>query len=247
MFSDWPTIPQLYVDGEFVGGADIVRELDQSGELREALGAPEPSPPAITITAAAAEQFRAAFEGADIDEADVLRLTIDARFRNDLSIGAPRPGDLVVQTAGLELVVDAQTARRAQGLVIDFVETDQGAGFKIENPNAPADVRELPVTELAARLERARAAGETLHLYDVRQPHEHAIAKIEGATLLDADVADAIEALPRDTPIYFHCHHGVRSLRAAQHFIELGFAEVYNVSGGIDAWSQHVDPDVARY
>ncbi len=38
-FSDWPTIPQLYVKGEFVGGCDIVREMDQSGELEELLQA----------------------------------------------------------------------------------------------------------------------------------------------------------------------------------------------------------------
>ena len=36
-FSDWPTIPQLYVNGEFIGGCDIVTELYQSGELKEAL------------------------------------------------------------------------------------------------------------------------------------------------------------------------------------------------------------------
>ena len=36
-FSDWPTIPQLYVAGEFVGGADIVREMFQSGELKTLL------------------------------------------------------------------------------------------------------------------------------------------------------------------------------------------------------------------
>jgi len=38
VFSNWPTIPQLYVAGEFVGGADIMREMYQSGELRKILG-----------------------------------------------------------------------------------------------------------------------------------------------------------------------------------------------------------------
>jgi monothiol glutaredoxin len=38
-FSSWPTIPQLYVNGEFVGGADIMREMYQSGELQKLLGA----------------------------------------------------------------------------------------------------------------------------------------------------------------------------------------------------------------
>ena len=46
---------------------------------------------------------------------------------------------------------------------------------------------------------------------------------------------------------YFHCHHGIASKRAAQRFIELGFREVYNLAGGIDAWSKDVDPSVKRY
>ena len=39
-FSDWPTIPQLYVRGEFVGGSDIMMEMFESGELQELIGAP---------------------------------------------------------------------------------------------------------------------------------------------------------------------------------------------------------------
>ncbi|HLT34629.1 MAG TPA: Grx4 family monothiol glutaredoxin [Enhygromyxa sp.] len=249
LFSDWPTIPQLYVGGEFVGGADIIRELDQTGELAATLGA-EPTafePPTVTITDAAAEQFRAAFAGPDIDESDRLRLTIDSRFRNDLSIGAQRPGDLAVQANGLTLLMDRKSARRAGGLTIDFVETAEGVGFKIDNPNAPPEVRAISVRELARRLKEAEAAGTPLQLYDVRTPGERAIAAIPGGVLLDAEVAEQIDTLARDTPLYFHCHHGGRSQRAAEHFIGLGFREVYNVTGGIDAWSQEVDPSVERY
>lgn len=43
------------------------------------------------------------------------------------------------------------------------------------------------------------------------------------------------------------CHHGVRSRAAAEKVLKMGFAKVYNLEGGIDAWSQHVDPKVARY
>jgi monothiol glutaredoxin len=246
-FSDWPTIPQIYVDGEFVGGADIVRELEDSGELGDALGAGPPQAPHLTITPQAAAQFRAAFDSPDIDEQDVLRLTIDGRFRNDLSIGARKPDDLEVQSNGVLVVLDRRSARRANGLTIDFVTAADGAGFKIENPNAPPEVRELTVTELARKLEQAKAAGERLHLYDVRSEDERELAQIQGAVLLDADTADAIAKLPRETPLYFHCHHGIRSLAAGQHFIEQGFVEVYNVSGGIDAWSQQIDPAVPRY
>ncbi len=247
LFSDWPTIPQLYVGGEFVGGADILRELDDSGELGAALGAPPASPPSVTITEAAAAEFRAAFEGPDISPDEVLRLTIDGRYHNDLSIGAARPGDLETTSNGVRLVMDRRSARRARGLTIDFIDGPDGSGFKIDNPNAPPQVRELSVDELAKRLAQARSGGAPLHLYDVRTEAERAIASIAGAVLLDANSAAAIEALPRDTPLYFHCHHGGRSLAAGRHFIEQGFTEVYNITGGIDAWSQAIDPTVPRY
>lgn len=248
-FSDWPTIPQLYVGGEFIGGADIVRELDDSGELAATLGVKPGAlePPQITITEFAAAQFKAAFAGSDIDEGDMLRLTIDGRFRNDLSIGPRRADDLAVETGGLTLLLDRRSARRAQGLSIDFVENADGAGFKIENPNAPPEVRALSVTELARRLEQGRAAGQPLRLYDVRTPAERDTAAIAGATLLDDAAVAELDALARDTPLYFHCHHGGRSQRAAEHFIAQGFREVYNISGGIDAWSQEVDGAVPRY
>jgi monothiol glutaredoxin len=199
-FSDWPTIPQLYVGGEFIGGADILRELEDSGELGTTLGAGAAGAPSLTITPDAAAQFRAAFESPDIDPSDVLRLAIDNRYHNDLSIGTRRPGDLEVESNGVHLVMDRRSARRARGLTIGFVDGPDGAGFKID-----------------------------------------------GAVLLDASSAAAIEKLPRETPLYFHCHHGGRSLAAGQHFIEQGFVEVYNITGGIDAWSQVVDPTVKRY
>src|SRR5579872_1592629 len=51
-FSSWPTFPQLYVRGEFVGGADIVKDMYASGELQNKLGAPRepPSPPRVTLS-----------------------------------------------------------------------------------------------------------------------------------------------------------------------------------------------------
>ena len=56
-----------------------------------------------------------------------------------------------------------------------------------------------------------------------------------------------ITALPKDTPLVFMCHHGRRSFQAASHFLELGFRNVYNMAGGIDAWSSEVDPSVPTY
>ena len=68
----------------------------------------------------------------------------------------------------------------------------------------------------------------------------------EVAQLLDAELEKALEEAPKDKPLVFFCHHGGRSQRAAEQFVSRGFKKVYNVVGGIDAWSQSVDPSVAR-
>jgi monothiol glutaredoxin len=99
------------------------------------------------------------------------------------------------------------------------------------------------VPELKQRLD----GGERFEFIDVRTPEERATASIPGTTLINEDVARRLEALPRDSMLVFHCHHGGRSQAAAEHFAALGFTNVYNVVGGIDAWSQEIDPEVPRY
>jgi monothiol glutaredoxin len=135
------------------------------------------------------------------------------------------------------------TARRADGLRIDYVEGPRGAGFKIESPHEPPRVRQLAPVELKAMMDR----GEAFELLDVRTPRERATASIPNSALLDPETQSRILALPRETPLVFHCHHGGRSQAAAEHFVEQGFSRVYNLSGGIDAWSVAVDPSVPRY
>jgi monothiol glutaredoxin len=89
-------------------------------------------------------------------------------------------------------------------------------------------------------------AGEKLQLIDVRTEREHAIARIEGGQLLE-ECADQLETLGRDTPLVFFCHHGSRSQNAAEQYLREGYKRVYNLEGGIDAWSRDVDPSVPKY
>ena len=102
----------------------------------------------------------------------------------------------------------------------------------------------MSVEELARRL---ADDADALVLYDVRTDQERELASIPGAKLLDEPALTALENEDRQTPIALHCHHGGRSARAAQALIDLGFQDVYNVVGGIDAWSLTVDPTVPRY
>lgn len=246
VYSDWPTIPQLYVDGQFLGGCDIVREMHASGELATALGVKvEPvAPPTITISPAAAAAFKDAAEPGDTDR---LRVEVDARFAVDLFFGPAKPNDLKVESNGIEILVDPASARRANGMSIDYVDGPQGAGFKIENPNAPASVKQIGPKELVSLLESAKAANQKVHLYDVRTEGERETASIDGSIFLDDAGRAKLEKTDINDALVFYCHHGVRSLAAAEHYLAKGFKKVFSLAGGIDAWSTDVDPKVPRY
>jgi monothiol glutaredoxin len=258
-FSQWPTIPQLYVNGEFVGGCDIVRELFESGELQTLLGA-EAAPqgaaagrpaaggmPRVTLTEGAAAAFRGAFES----PGDCVRLEIGAGYELDLTVDQPAAGDVVLDVNGIKIAMDPASASRADGVRIDFVPGASG-GFKIDNPNAPARapaagapgrVKPLAVTELKAMMDR----GDAVELFDVRTSAERERATIAGARHFDAEAQRYLESLDKNAKVVFHCHHGGRSRAAAERAVALGFRDVYNLEGGIDAWSQKVDPKVPRY
>jgi monothiol glutaredoxin len=243
-FSSWPTFPQLYVRGSFIGGCDIVRAMHGNGELRTLFGAEASKPPKISVTDSAARAFRDALTEPG---ADVLRLEITPEFQYDLHVGPKEPTDLeVITDGGLTLFVQAASARRAEGLRIDFV-TDGGGGFKLDNPNEPPRVKSMDAEALRRWLDK-RARGEAkLELLDVRPQRERDIASIEGAKMLTQEVESALGGGDRDLMLVFHCHHGMRSRSAAEHFVQQGFRNVWNVEGGIEAWSLTVDPSVPRY
>lgn len=108
------------------------------------------------------------------------------------------------------------------------------------------EIGRLEVGELAARLAGA-GPRDDVRLLDVRTPEELAIARIDGFRRLDEAEVRALRGLDRETELVFLCHHGMRSEAAARHFVGLGFRNVWNVEGGIDAWSREVDPKVPRY
>jgi monothiol glutaredoxin len=242
-YSNWPTIPQLYIRGEFVGGCDIVREMFQSGDLHKALGVSSAGvePPRIHITERAAAVLRDALS--DADPGDHVHLTVNPQFRAELHIAPRSSADIVIEGAPVPLAVDFTSVERARGLSIDFVDDGGQSGFKIDNPNAPAEVVALSAKDLSARL----AAGEIKELFDVRSAEERARASIAGSRLFDDAAVAHIESLDRDTPLAFYCHSGGRSQAAAEHFRNQGFRRVFNLAGGIDAWSRDVDPQVPRY
>lgn len=240
-YSSWPTIPQLYVGGEFLGGCDIVKELYATGELQAKLGV-ESKPvaaPKVTIEDGAAKAIKAADEG----NGDHLRLEVGPQFQYDLYFGPKKAGDVEVVANGVTVLFDAASAKKADGIRIGWVETADGGAFRIENPNEPARVKSLGVTELKSWFDQ----GKKFDLVDVRGEDERKIAKIEAARPLDAETEKHLASLAKDAPIVFQCHHGGRSRAAAERFVREGYTNVYNLEGGIEAWSVKVDSKVARY
>ena len=240
-YSSWPTIPQLYVDGEFLGGCDIVKEMYAVGDLQKKLGVAEA--PVVAPKISLDERAAKAIKDADEGNGEHLRLEIGAEFQYELYFGPKQAGDVEVVTSGLTVLFDKASAKRADGIRIQWVDTPDGGAFKIENPNEPARVKSLTVVELKAWM----TEGKKFELFDVRGEDERALAKIESARMLDDDGEKHLLALDKNTPIVFQCHHGMRSKSAAERFLRQGFSNVYNLEGGIEAWSLKVDSKVARY
>lgn len=89
-----------------------------------------------------------------------------------------------------------------------------------------------------------------IKLVDVREDDEFAFCKINEA--LSCPLSNLEENfkklnLNKEQKIVLYCHHGRRSLRALMFLQELGYKDLINLEGGIDAWSEEIDPTVARY
>ncbi|WP_222565726.1 Grx4 family monothiol glutaredoxin [Novilysobacter antarcticus] len=243
VYGEWPTIPQLYIDKELVGGSDIIEQIARSGELYTALGVPAPdrTPPAITITPAAAKMLGEAVGNAGKGYA--LQVEIDPRFNARLQLAPVDDNAIASEAEGLRVQFDIASAQRARGLTIDWVEDERGRGLVIDNPNAPPKVGALDVTEAAAKV-----ADGSIVLVDVRPAEERAMASVKVPfKTLDGSGREQLEALPKDTGLAFICHTGARSAQLAEDFRALGFKRLYNVTGGIADWSAKVDPGVPTY
>jgi adenylyltransferase/sulfurtransferase len=109
---------------------------------------------------------------------------------------------------------------------------------------AEAGVPSVSVRELKQKMD----ARETFMLVDVREPYEYEIARIEGSRLIPlGELETHVSDLPRTGKLVLQCHSGGRSEQATRLLQQAGFENVYNLEGGIDAWSIEIDPAVPRY
>ncbi len=104
-------------------------------------------------------------------------------------------------------------------------------------------IPQLSVTELKQRLD----AGEDLFILDVREPYEYQIGNIGGKLMPMNTVPLRLEEINREREVVVHCRSGARSQRVAEYLKQMGYEKVCNVSGGILAWSEQIDPSLPKY
>ena len=123
---------------------------------------------------------------------------------------------------------------------IDENEVD----FTMSRPQFQPKNHEISPRELKEKLD----SDQQIVLLDVREPDEHAIAHLEGATLIPLnDLSQNTNQLDAETEIVTYCHHGMRSLHAAAFLYQSGFENVKSLAGGIDRWASEIDPALTRY
>jgi len=106
--------------------------------------------------------------------------------------------------------------------------------------------RQMTVQELQTAL--TAESEQRPRLLDVREPWEWQLARIDGSQHLPMrDIPARIDDLDKSHPTVVICHHGVRSLQVIAFLQRVGFANLHNLQGGIDAWARNVDPAVPVY
>jgi adenylyltransferase/sulfurtransferase len=125
--------------------------------------------------------------------------------------------------------------------LIDYYEF---CGMRGEEAPAPSvRVPEIEPRELKARLDR----GDDLYILDVREPHEYQICNLGGHLIPLGELPRRAHELDSSREIVAHCRSGKRSAEAVDFLRKAGFRKIWNLKGGILAWSDQVDPSVPKY
>jgi rhodanese-related sulfurtransferase len=107
-------------------------------------------------------------------------------------------------------------------------------------------LRQMTVEELKAAL--TAEAEKRPRILDIREHWEWQLARIDGSQHLPMhEIPSRLADLDQSHPTVVICHHGVRSLQVVAFLQRLGFANLHNLQGGIDAWARVVDPAVPVY
>ena len=128
--------------------------------------------------------------------------------------------------------------------ITGLIDYEEFCGIRGEEAPAPAtQVPEMTARELKARLDR----GEDIFILDVREPHEYQICNIHGHLIPLGELPRRVQELDSAREIVAHCRSGKRSTEAVEFLRKAGFRKIWNLKGGILAWSDEVDHSVPKY
>lgn len=204
---------------------------------------PEPPPPGLVPSCAEGGVF-GALPGiiGTIQATETIKLL--------LGIGEPLIGRLLlfdalkVQLRELKLRKDpACPVCGEHPTITQLIDYEEFCGMKNTPANGEEKLYEITVEQLKRRIE----SGEEPLLLDVRQPFERNIANIGGTLIPLGELPSRVHELDSSREIIAYCHTGVRSGRAVEFLLGLGFKKVKNLVGGIDMWSEKIDPAVPKY
>jgi adenylyltransferase/sulfurtransferase len=117
-------------------------------------------------------------------------------------------------------------------------KVDQVTATQVQN-----GIPQISAKELKHKLD----SGENIFVLDVREPHEYQIANLGAKLIPLGDLPARLAELDKNREIVVHCKSGGRSQKASEFLAQNGFKNVANLAGGITAWSNDVDPGIAKY
>ena len=128
--------------------------------------------------------------------------------------------------------------------ITELIDYDLFCGLKSSKNNTTYMLREITVQEM----HEMQQSGEDFQLIDVREPYEAEIATLNGVLIPMGEVSSNIDKIDRDKTVIIHCRSGMRSANIIEFLQENhSFDNLYNLKGGILAWSDEIDPSVAKY
>ena len=124
-----------------------------------------------------------------------------------------------------------------------LIDYQEFCGLRGQEAQPKMDVPEITPRQLKTRLDR----GDDLYILDVREPHEFQICNLNGHLIPLGDLPRRVNELDTAREIVAHCRSGKRSADAVAFLQQAGFKKIWNLTGGILAWSDEVDPRVPKY
>lgn len=127
----------------------------------------------------------------------------------------------------------------------ELLDYKQFCGAHVEAPESPVSPGSPEIQPEVVK--RRIDAGEDIFILDVREPHEYHLCNIKGSLIPLGDLPKRMHELDSSREIIVHCKSGTRSANAVKILQEAGFQHVLNMTGGILAWAERIDPSMPRY